>query len=401
MKLAARTTRIAPSPTLQMAATVKTMKAQGLEVFDFGAGEPAHDTPEYVKDAAYQAMKAGFTKYTPVGGIDELKEAIVEKFQHDQGLQYEKSQVLVSCGAKHCLYNLAQALFEAGDEVIIPSPYWVSYPDLTVLADAIPVFLETKEESNYSVDPLALEACIGPRTKAIILNSPCNPTGSLYDRKTLEGIAELVLRHDLIIVSDEIYEKIIYDNQTHLSIASLDPEIGKRTVVVNGVSKTFSMTGWRIGFAAGPKELIGAMTNVQGQSTSNPTSIAQKAAVAALRGGPSFVRQMVAELHQQRNCIVERLNGMKGISCLTPLGAFYVFPNVSGLIGTHHPTATATGAITCPSDLANYLLKEAKVACVPGEPFGSQSHIRLSYTPTLETIERGMDQLEGAIQALS
>ena len=397
MKFATRTTRIAPSPTLHLAATVNAMKAQGLEVFDFGAGEPAQDTPDYVKDAAYQAMQAGFTKYTPVAGTDELKEAIVEKFQQDQGLQYEKSQVLVSCGAKQCLYNLAQALFEAGDEVIVPSPYWVSYPDQVVLTDATPVYLVTQGEANYSIDPSALKACISPRTKAIILNSPCNPTGSIYDRKTLEGIADLALRHDLLIVSDEIYEKIIYDNQPHVSIASLAPEVAKRTVVVNGVSKSYSMTGWRIGYAAGPKELISAMGNIQGQSTSNPNSIAQKAAVAALRGDQNFIRQMVGELYQQRNFIVERLNAMKGLSCSMPAGAFYAFPNVSALLGKKH----AKGSLNCPTDLANYLLTEAKVACVPGEPFGSQSHIRLSYTPPLETIRRGMVQLEAAIEALS
>ena len=397
MKLADRTTRIAPSPTLQMAATVKELKAQGLEIFDFGAGEPAQDTPDFIKAAAYQAMQAGFTKYTPVTGTEELKEAIVEKFQQDQGLRYEKSQILVSCGAKHSLFNLAQALFEAGDEVIIPSPYWVSYPDQIVLADATPVFLETPEASNYSIDPPALKACIGPKTKAIILNSPCNPTGSIYDRKTLEGIADLALRHDLIIVSDEIYEKILYDNHPHVSIASLAPEVAKRTVVVNGVSKTYSMTGWRIGYAAGPKELIGAMGNIQGQSTSNPTSIAQKAAVAALRGDQSSVQRMVKELDQQRTAMVERLNRMKGVACAMPAGAFYAFPNVSGLLGTRH----AKGSITCPTDLAQYLLQGAKVACVPGEPFGSQTHIRLSYTPPLETIHRGLDQLETALKALS
>jgi aspartate aminotransferase len=397
MNLANRTTRIAPSPTLQMAATVKAMKAQGLEVFDFGAGEPAQDTPDFVKEAASQAMKEGFTKYTPVAGTDDLKEAIVQKFQQDQGLQYEKSQVLVSCGAKHCLYNLAQALFEAGDEVIIPSPYWVSYPDQIVLTDATPVFLMTQEEANYAIDPSALKACISPRTKAIFLNSPCNPTGSIYDRKTLEGIAELALRHDLTIVSDEIYEKIIYDNRPHVSIATIDPEVANRTVVINGVSKTYSMTGWRIGYAAGPKELINAMANVQGQSTSNPSSISQKAAAAALRSDQGFVRQMVGELYLQRNFIVEQLNGMKGVSCPMPAGAFYAFPNVSALLGKKH----AKGPVNSPGDLANYLLTEAKVACVPGEPFGSPSHIRLSYTPLMETIRRGMVQMKAAIEALS
>jgi aspartate aminotransferase len=288
-------------------------------------------------------------------------------------------------------------LFEAGDEVIIPSPYWVSYPDIVVLTDATPVFLLTAEEANYSIDPSALEACITSKTKAIFLNSPCNPTGSIYDRKTLEGIADLALRHDLVIVSDEIYEKIIYDNQPHVSIASLDHEVAKRTIIVNGVSKTYSMTGWRIGYAAGPKDLISAMGNVQGQSTSNPNSIAQKAAVAALRGDQSCIRHMVGELYQQRNFIVEQLNAMKGLSCSMPAGAFYVFPNVSALLEKRH----AKGSLNCPTDLVNYLLSEAKVACVPGEAFGSPNHIRLSYTPPLETIRRGMDQLEAAIEALS
>ena len=397
MKLANRTTRIAPSPTLHMAATVKAMKAQGLEVFDFGAGEPAQDTPDFVKDAAYQAMKDGFTKYTPVTGTDELKETIIEKFQQDQGLHYEKSQILVSCGAKHCLYNLAEALFEAGDEVIIPSPYWVSYPDQVVLTDATPVYLLTQESANFSIDPSALKACLSQRTKAIILNSPCNPTGSIYDRKTLEGIADLAVRHNLIIISDEIYEKIIYDDQPHVSIASLGPEVANRTVVINGVSKSYSMTGWRIGYAGGPKELISAMANIQGQSTSNPTSISQKAAVAALRGDQTCIQIMVEELYEQRNYIVKQLNAINGLSCSMPAGAFYVFPNVSGLMGKRH----AKGTITCPTDLVNYLLTEAKVACVPGEPFGSASHIRLSYTPTLETIKRGMVQFGTAIAALS
>ena len=397
MKLANRTSRIAPSPTLHMAATVKALKAQGAQIFDFSAGEPASDTPEYIKAAAYEAMQSGFTKYTPVAGTEELKEAIIEKFRQDQGLTYEKSQILVSCGAKHTLYNIAQALFEAGDEVIVPSPYWVSYPDQIVLSDATPVFLETQESSNYSIDPSALKACISSRTKAIILNSPCNPTGSIYDQPTLEGIAELALRHNLVVISDEIYEKMIYDNHRHVSIASLDPEMAKRTVIVNGVSKAFSMTGWRIGYAAGPKDLVSAMGNVQGQSTSNPTSISQKAALAALRGDQTFIEQMVKELNQQRNVIVNRLNAIPGIQCPTPAGAFYAFPNVASLFGRQY----AKGPIRSATDLTDYLLQEAKVACVSGEPFGSHSHIRLSYTPSLTTIEQGMDRMEVAITALS
>ena len=396
MKLAERTTRIEASPTLQMAATVKTMKAQGVRVFDFAAGEPAQDTPDHVKHAAYEAMQAGFTKYTPVSGIDELKEAIIDSLRSTRHQEYEKSQILVSCGAKHSLYNFTQAALEAGDEVIVPSPYWVSYPDQIVLADATPVFLKTEEQSHYAIDPEALKKLITPRTKAIIINSPCNPTGSMYDQQTLERVADLALQHDLLIVSDEIYEHLTYDGHQHLSIAALGPEIAARTLLVNGVSKSYSMTGWRIGYAAGPKDLITAMAHVQGPSTSNPTSISQKAAVAALRNGEEFVKEMVQELDKQRTMMVDRLNAIPGVSCLSPRGAFYAFPNISALFGRRH----ADGIISSASDLAHYLLKEAKVAGVAGEPFGSSEHIRFSYTPPIAVIEQGMDEVARAIQAL-
>ncbi len=396
MKLATRTTRIAASPTLQMAATVKAMKAQGTVVFDFAAGEPAQETPDTVKHAAERAIQSGFTKYTAVSGIDELKEAIIEKFQHTHALQYEKSHVLVSCGAKHTLYNFTQAFLEAGDEVIVPSPYWVSYPDQILLADATPIFLKTEEASHYAIDARKLESLITNKTKAIILNSPCNPTGSLYDRTTLENVAELALRHDLLIVSDEIYEHLVYDGHQHVSIASLGPEIAKRTLVVNGVSKSYSMTGWRIGYAAGPKDLIAAMGHIQSQSTSNPTSISQKAAVAALREGSAFISSMVQDLDKQRTTMVKRLNAIEGITCSTPRGAFYAFPNISSLLGRNHDQ----GTIGSPLDLTQYLLMEGNVACVAGEPFGSHEHIRLSYTPLIATIEEGMDRLAKAIQKL-
>jgi len=396
MKLATRTTRVGPSPTLQLTATVKKMKADGIDVVNFAAGEPACDTPDFVKRAAQQAMDAGFTKYTPVTGIEELKEAIVEKFHHELDIHYEPSQILVSCGAKHVLYNVFQALCERGDEVIIPVPYWVSYPAQVALSGAKAVFLQTEESSNYAIDPSALQACVSPRTKALILNSPCNPTGAIYDRKTLEAIAEVALRHDLVIISDEIYEKMLYDGHRHLSIASLDPEVAKRTIVVNGVSKTFAMTGWRIGFAAGPQALVTAMGHIQSQSTSNPTSISQKAAVAALKGPQDCVQHMVEQLNQQRQLMVKRLNDLPGVQCTIPSGAFYAFPNINVLLGRHH----AHGAIQSPSDVANFLLAEGKVACVPGEPFGSNVHLRLSYTPRLDVIEQGVDHIEEAIQKL-
>ena len=396
MKLAARTGRIVPSPTLSITATAKNMVAQGIDVIDFASGEPDFDTPTPVKDAAEGAIRAGFTKYTASSGIEELRRAIADKLSADHGLRYELSQILVSCGAKHTLYNLAQALFEAGDEVVVPSPFWVSYQDQILLNDATPVFLQTHESDGYALSRAAIEACVTTRTKAIILNSPGNPTGATYDRKTLEQVAAVACQRDFVIISDEIYEKILYDGAQHVSIASLGPEVAARTVVVNGVSKAYAMTGWRIGYAAGPKELITAMGNIQSQSTSNPTSISQKAAVAALRGGDAFPKQMVVEFDRRRRLMVERLNKMAGVACRMPSGAFYAFPNISGLFGRRHEGGTITSA----ADLASYLLKEARVALVPGEPFGSASHIRLSYATSLEAITRGMDRMDEAIARL-
>ena len=396
MKLAARVSRIAPSPTLAMAATAKAMAAQGIDVIDFSTGEPDFDTPEPVKAAAEAAIRSGFTKYTPSSGIDELRSAIAEKLKIEQGLQYDKSQILVSCGAKHSLYNVAEALLEAGDEIIIPTPYWVSYADQAFLNDATPVLLATREADGYAIDSAALEQRITPRTKALIINSPSNPTGATYNRPMLERIAAIAVRHDLLVISDEIYEKVLYDGATHVSIASLGPDIAARTVVINGVSKAYAMTGWRIGYAAGPKELITAMGNIQSQSTSNPCSISQKAAVAALRFGGPFTKQMVTEFDRRRRAIVEGLNTIPGISCSMPAGAFYAFPNIEGVLGKRGPT----GPITTPTDLATYLLKDAHIAVVPGEPFGSQSHMRLSYATSMETIGRGLDRLRAALQKL-
>ncbi|MBM4123179.1 MAG: pyridoxal phosphate-dependent aminotransferase [Nitrospira sp.] len=397
MKLAARASRIVPSPTLSITATAKSMKAQGIDVIDFASGEPDFDTPEPVKAAAEAAIRAGFTKYTASSGIDELRSAIADKLKAELGLAYPKSQILVSCGAKHTLYNLAQALLEAGDEVIIPAPFWVSYRDQVLLNDATPVLLETKEADGYAISRAMLESCVTPRTKAIIVNSPGNPTGATYDRPTLEVIADFALRRDLIIISDEIYEKILYDGVTHISIATLGPEVAARTVIVNGVSKAYAMTGWRIGYAAGPKDLLTAMADIQSQSTSNPTSISQKAAVAALRMGETFPQQMVTEFDRRRRLMVERLNKMPGVSCRMPTGAFYAFPNVSGLLTRRHPA----GPIDSPAALAAYLLKEAQVAVVPGEPFGSTHHIRLSYATGMEAIARGLERMEAALKKLT
>ncbi len=396
IKLAIRTTRITPSPTLQLSATVKSLVAQGQRVFDFTAGEPSFDSPDVAKESAITAIQAGFTKYTAVTGIDELKDAIIEKFRRDQGLIYPRSQIVVSCGAKHTLFNLAMALFEAGDEIIIPAPYWVSYPEQILVADATPVFLPTSESEQFAIDISILKSLITERTKAIILNSPCNPTGSMYHRKTLEGIAGLAIQHNLLVISDEIYEQMVYDDHHHCSIATINPDMVNHTVIVNGVSKTYSMTGWRIGYAAGPESILKAMGNIQSQSTSNPTSIAQKAAVGALLEGGPFITQMLKELDERRKAIVERFNQISGICCPMPAGAFYAFPNVSGLLGRRFKG----NLLSTPFALARYFLDEANVACVPGEPFGSDTHLRFSYTGPLSVIEEGLDHLTKAIAKL-
>jgi aspartate aminotransferase len=292
MRLAARAERLKPSATLAITAKAKALKAQGIDVVGFGAGEPDFDTPENIKDEAIRAIKGGFTKYTAVGGIEELKGAIVRRIEEDYGLQYEKSQIVVSCGAKHTLYNLSQALFEDGDEVIIPSPYWVSYPEQIVLAGGTPVFIETREEDGFKIEPDALGKLITKKTRALILNYPSNPTGATYTEDDLRAIVDVAMNHGLLIISDEIYDKIIYDGLTHTPVATLGDDIKKSTILVNGVSKTYSMTGWRIGFAAGDKKVIDAMSNLQGQSTSNPTSVSQKAAVGALGGPQDEVERM-------------------------------------------------------------------------------------------------------------
>ena len=397
MKLAQRVGRVSPSPTLRITAEAKAMAARGVDVIDFASGEPDLDTPLPVKDAGITAIRSGFTKYTAAGGIDELKQAVIEKLRRDQGLSYDKSQVLISCGAKHSLYNLAQAFIEAGDEVIIPAPYWVSYPDQVLLNDGTPVFVPTEEATGFLLTGALLARHMTPRTKAVIVNSPVNPTGAAYDRRTLEGIAEVALRHGLLIISDEIYEKLLYDGLTHVSIASLGREVQARTVVVNGVSKAYSMTGWRIGYAAGPKDLIAAMTTVQSQSTSNPTSISQKAAVAALNEGDAFIKEMVGEFDRRRRYMVERLNKIPGVQCATPKGAFYAFPHIGRLIGRRAPD----GPLASATALAGYLLKEARTALVPGEAFGAPEYLRFSYATGMQSIVTGLDRIDEAVRRLS
>lgn len=395
--LSRRARSLKPSPTLAINAKSKALQAQGIHVISFGAGEPDFDTPENIKEAAIKAIREGFTKYTPVGGIDELKDAIIKKFQRDNGLIYKRSEILVSCGGKHSFYNLAQAIFDQGDEVIIPSPYWVSYPPMVALAEANPVIVETKEEDEFKLRIEELKKVITPRTKALVLNSPSNPTGSVYSKEDLEKIAELAIENNFFVISDEIYEKIVYDNFQFISIASLGEEIKKKTIIVHGVAKTYAMTGWRIGYTAGPEEIISAMSNIQSQSTSNPTSISQKASVEALLGPQDEVKKMVSAFEKRRNYIVQRLNEIPGVHCLKPTGAFYVFPNFSSYYGQSYQGKKISNS----TELADYFLEVARVAVVPGIEFGADQFLRLSYATSMEEIKEGMDRIEEALKKLS
>ncbi len=396
MKLAARIARIKPSETLAITAKTNALRAQGRDVIGFGAGEPDFDTPVNIKNAAIKAIEGGFTKYTPVSGTDELKDAIVAKLKKDNSLEYKRSQIVVSCGAKHTLYNLAQALFEEGDEVIIPSPYWVSYPDIVVLSGASPVFVKTDEKDGFKMRPQQLSSAISKRTRAVIINSPSNPTGAAYYPDELRSLAKVLMDKDILVITDDIYEKIFYANFAFANIASVEERIKDKTIVVNGVSKTYAMTGWRIGYAACSEEIASAMNKIQSQSTSNPTSIAQKAALEAISGDQSAVPQMVSEFRKRRDFIVGALNDIDGIKCFSPEGAFYVFPNVSGVYGR----AFQGKKIMNSAEFIDFLLDEANVAAVPGAAFGSDDHIRLSYATSMKNIEEGIKRIKNAVSKL-
>ena len=395
-KLSARINSIKPSPTLAITMKANALRAEGRDVIGFGAGEPDFDTPDNVKKAAIQAIEEGFTKYTPVGGIDELKDAIIGKLNRDNKLNYTRAQIVVSCGAKHTLYNLAQVLFEEGDEVIIPSPYWVSYPDIVILTGAKPVILKTNASDGFKIGPGQLEEVINPRTRAVIINSPSNPPGAVYTQAELVELAEVFVKNDVLAISDDIYEKILYDGISFANMATVNADMKERTVVVNGVSKSHAMTGWRIGYAAGPVEIIAAATKLQSQNTSNPTSIAQKAAVEALNGDQAIVEAMVKEFEKRRNVMVDRLNAIPGITCMTPQGAFYVFPEIAGLLGRKY----GGKILATSSDVAAWLLDEANVAVIPGGEFGQDDHIRLSYATSMSNIEKGLKRIRDAIMKL-
>ena len=397
MRLSKRVSSIGPSPTLGITAKAKKMRADGIDVIGFGAGEPDFDTPVNIKEAAKKAIDAGFTKYTPPSGIPELKVAICEKLKRDNDLDYEPEEILVSCGAKHAIFNAVLALCDDDDEVILLSPYWVSYPEMIKLARANPVVIKTTQQNNFKITPERLRDAITPKTKLIILNSPSNPTGIVYTKKELQLLSEILVEAEICCISDEIYEKIIYDGKEHVSIASLSSEMKKLTIVVNGVSKPYSMTGWRIGYAAGPREIIKAMSNLQAHSTSNPTSISQKAALEALKGQQKDMEEMVRAFAERRNYIVGRLNSIERIRCLMPEGAFYVFPDVSQLLRKKYNGQTIKDSFL----LTELLLTEARVAVVPGAVFGDDNHLRLSYATSMENIAEGMDRIGEFIKKIS
>jgi aspartate aminotransferase len=397
--LAERVKTLAPSSTLAVQAKAKALRARGIDVISFGAGEPDFDTPERIKAAAVEAMRRGQTKYTEVAGIPELRHAVCAKFKRDQGLEYEPADVLVSCGAKHTLFNLAVAVLDPGDEVLIPSPYWVSYPEQARLVGAVPVTVETQERTGFDLDPARLSAAVTPRTKAIVLNSPNNPTGAVFSAEALRAVARLAVERDLLVVSDECYEALTFEGR-HVSIASLGPEVKARTLVVNTCSKAYAMTGWRIGYAAGPRELIRAMTDVQSQVTSNASSVAQWAAVEALAGPQDEVGRMTAEFDRRRRLIVGGLNALPGVSCVTPKGAFYAFANVSGLLGRSWKSAETTVRLAGSVDVAAFLLEAARVAVVPGLDFGADTHVRLSYATSDALIGEGLARMGAAIREL-
>lgn len=363
------------------------MRAKGLDVIGLGAGEPDFNTPEHILEAAAKAAQAGYTKYTAAGGTVELREAIAEKLKKDNGLTYDVNQIIVTSGAKHALYNLFQAVINPGDEVIIPAPYWVSYVEQVKLAGGRPVIVETSEERLFKVSPEQLERAITDKTKLFLLNSPSNPTGMIYTRDELQALGDICLTHGIGIVSDEIYEQLIYEGE-HVSIASLSDDLYANTFVINGVSKTYSMTGWRIGYAAGNRDVIQAMTGIASHSTSNPSSVAQHAAYAAITGTQEPVARMKQAFVERRNYVVERINQIKGIKAVKPQGAFYVFANVSEVI------ADANGRFRDASDWSRALLEQAHVAVVPGNAFGAPLHIRLSYATSMEQLVEALDRIE-------
>src|SRR5881397_2052264 len=387
-RISRRAASLSPSLTLAIDAKAKQMKAEGQDVVGFGAGEPDFDTPQHIKDAAIKALNEGFTKYTPSSGIPELRQAIADKFKRENGLAYKPSQIIVSCGGKHSCYNVILATCEEGDEVIIPAPYWLSYPEMVKLASAKPVIIETTDQTEFKVTPEQLRGAITARTRLFILNSPSNPTGSVYTPEEIKALGDICVEKSVLIMSDEIYEHLLYDGAVHKSVASFSPAHYEHTIVVHGFAKAWSMTGWRLGFTAAPEPIAKAIDAIQSHSTSNPTSFAQKGAVAALTGPQDHLPKWLAEFDKRRTYAWKKLNSIAGLTCCNGRGAFYLFPNIS-----------KTGLRS--SDFCARLLEQEKVAAVPGIAFGADAYLRLSYATSMANIEKGLDRLERFARSLA
>jgi aspartate aminotransferase len=386
-KISKRAASLSPSLTLVIDSKAKQMKAEGLDVVGFGAGEPDFDTPQHIKDAAVKALEEGFTKYTPAAGIPELRQAIADKFKRENGLTYKPSQIIVSCGGKHSCYNVILATCEEGDEVIIPSPYWLSYPEMVKLAGATPVILPTTDKTEFKVSPAQLRAAITPRTRLFILNSPSNPTGTVYTPDEIGTLGDICVEKGVLIMSDEIYEHLLYDGAKHRSVASFSPAHFDHTIIVHGFAKAWSMTGWRLGFLAAPEPIAKAIDAVQSHSTSNATSFAQKGGVAALTGSQEHLPQWLTEFSRRRSYAWEKLNSIPGITCVNAKGAFYLFPNISG-----------TGLKSV--EFCAKLLEQEKVAAVPGIAFGADDYLRISYATSMANIEKGLDRMDKFVRGL-
>ncbi len=391
IKLSNRVNAVKPSPTLAITARAAQMRAAGHDIIGLGAGEPDFDTPEFIKQAAIDAINKGFTKYTAVDGIAPLKKAIIDKFKNDNGLEYNAKQILVSCGGKQSSFNLTQALLNAGDEVIIPAPYWVSYPDMVLLADGVPVIIETTQAQNFKISPEQLRAAITDKTRLIFINSPSNPSGSAYSLDELKALGDVLIDFpNIIIATDDMYEHILWEGKQFVNILNAHPEFYDRTIVMNGVSKAYSMTGWRIGYAAGNEKLIEAMCTIQSQSTSNPTSISQYAALSALTGDQSFIAEMNKEFKKRHDFVVAELNTIEGVECVETDGTFYVFPNIEKLL-------ERLDGIDDDLAFSDYLIEKAGVALVPGSAFGTAGHIRLSIATSMENLKTALDRIKQAI----
>jgi aspartate aminotransferase len=392
--IANRVKNMTPSMTLAITAKANQLISQGLDIISFGAGEPDFDTPEYIQKAGIDAINKGFTRYTPASGILSLREAVAKKLFKDNGLEYSSDEIIINSGAKHSISTALQAICNPGDEVVVPVPYWVSYPEMVKLSEATPIFINTKPKNNFKLTDKELLSVITPNTKAIFINSPSNPVGAVYSKEELESIAEIAVKHQIYIISDEIYEKLIYDNKKHISIATLNEEIKDLTILINGMSKSYAMTGWRLGYTAANKNVIKAMTKIQGHAISHPSSITQYAALAALEGDENIINEMILEYDKRRSYMVKRLKNINNLEFIYPEGAFYVLVDISKVFGKKVNNIMINSSL----DFANAILEDAKVAVIPGIAFGVDKYIRLSYATSLELIEEGLNRIENFVK---